>query len=103
MSNTNKKTNQIKKNDRRTSIEGSNNMLILWEEVLPVEIPVSIALKMERGLKKLYPYYGCNNKDCNARVNISKHKLEALFEEKLQGLGLPAGKEALLTKVLENY
>lgn len=51
--------------------------------------------------KTLYPYYGCNNKECEQRVNVNKEKLEKEFTDFLDEMRLPTGLMKLIAKIFE--
>ena len=51
--------------------------------------------------KKLYPFYWCNNKDCDQRINVNKEKLEEDFSSFLEQMKLPAGILRLIEKIFE--
>lgn len=52
-------------------------------------------------VKKLYPYYGCNNKDCLHRVNVKKAELEQQFELILAQIKLPSNIIKLLESIFD--
>lgn len=54
-------------------------------------------------IKKLYPYYGCNNRDCPDKSNVPKKKLEIDFFNLLDSLKLPEGKEKLIKVIIDGF
>ena len=51
--------------------------------------------------KKLYPFYWCNNKDCNNRMNVKKDTLEQEFTQFLTDMTLPKGILALISTIFD--
>ncbi len=51
--------------------------------------------------KKLYPFYGCNNKDCDGRMNVKKEVLEESFTDFLAKMSLPEWILKLINTIFE--
>gem|GEM_PF-2601513 len=50
-------------------------------------------------IKKLYPYYGCANPNCDKKVNINKQYMENAFFELLGQMHLPKKIASVVKKV----
>lgn len=54
-------------------------------------------------VKKLYPYYGCNNPDCSDRANLPKKTLECDFRKVIETVRLPATINPFLQQMYQEY
>ena len=76
------------KDDKINILRGIISCSECWRRLTSWNTTKRVWPKWEKSIKK-YPYYGCNNKECDARVNIKQEKLEEQFEDLLLKLKLP--------------